>query len=160
MLGGSLVRLLPEVMAWLNKATDNRHELAMVEKQIELQRLKGEQDRATAVTQGEQTRATMEVEGDFKLALANLDAVKDAIKGQFQLTGIRFVDALNFLMRPTTVYYFLFMYGMVKVAKLVVALQTTDPWNAILLCWDADDRATLSGILGFLFLGRVFDKRK
>jgi hypothetical protein len=33
-------------------------------------------------------------------------------------------------------------------------------WDAILKIYDADDRAILSGILAFWFVGRVFDKKQ
>lgn len=149
MLGGGLMRLLPEVLGFLNKKTDNSHELAMLDKQFQL----------------EQTRASARMEevryqGDVDQTIALLDAQREAMTSQMQKTGIRWVDALNFLVRPLTTYYFLVMYGMVKVATLMVALDAMDAWQAILQVWTKDDAAILSGILAFWFVGRVFDKKK
>lgn len=148
MFGGGLMRLLPEVLNFLNKKTDNAHELAMLDKQFQL-----EQFRATS--RMEEVR----FQGDVDQTLALLDAQKVALQSQMQKTGIRWVDALNFLVRPLTTYYFLGFYGLVKIAILVTAMQLTDTWGAILQIWTNDDAAILSGILAFWFVGRVFDKR-
>src|SRR3990172_7091642 len=77
-------------------------------------------------------------QGNIDQVLALLDAQKAALTGQMQPVGIRWVDALNFLVRPLTTYYFLGMYGLVKLAMIVVALRAVDPWLAIIQCWSAD----------------------
>ena len=147
LFGGGIMRLLPEVFALFNKKTDYVHELAMLDRQAELEK-----------TRESSRRETIMVQGDISETLALLDAQKAAITGQMQKTGMWFVDALNFLVRPLTTYFFLLMYGVVKVATLVVALQTMDPWVAIIQCWSPDDGAILSGILGFWFMGRTVDR--
>lgn len=149
MFGGGIMRLLPELFAFLNKKTDNAHELAMLDRQSELEK-----------TRESSRRDTIMVQGDIDQTLALLDAQKSALQGQFQKTGFFIVDALNFLVRPVTAYYFLFFYGLVKLAILIVAMRAADPWVAIIQCWNADDAATLAGILGFYFVGRSFDKQK
>ena len=40
MFGGGIMRLLPEVMALFGKKVDNSHELAMLEKQLEIENQK------------------------------------------------------------------------------------------------------------------------
>lgn len=149
LLSGGLMRVLPELLALWNKATDNKHELAMMDKQLELARFKGQDERETVALQGKI---------DFDLAA--MQATMEGVKAQAQVTGIRWVDALNFLVRPLTTYYFLLMYGVVKVARLVIAIQESNPWVAVITCWTEDDAAILSGILAFWFVGRVFEKRK
>lgn len=160
LLSGGLMRLLPEILNFLNKKTDNAHELAMLDKQIELQKTKAADDRATLEVQGDQARMTVMTEGEIKMQLSQMDAIREALKDQMQKTGFAFVDILNFLVRPGTTCFYLGLYGAVKVATIVIACQMTDPWHAILLCWTDDDKAVLSGILSFWFVGRVFDKRK
>lgn len=149
LLGGGLMRLLPELVGLWNKMTDNKHELAMLDRQIELEK-----------TRGAEQRQTIQVQGDIDQAVALLGAQQAALAGQMQLTGVRWADALNFLVRPATTYFFLLLFGLVKVATIALAFKQTDAWHAILQSWDADDRATLSGILAFWFVGRVFDRRK
>lgn len=149
LLGGGLMRMLPELLGLFNKRTDNAHELAMMDKQIELEKAKGAED-----------RATIQLQGDVNSAVALLDAQKAALQSQMQVTGSKWVDALNFLVRPLTTYYFLAFYGMVKLAMLVIACQSADAWHAILQVWSEDDKTILSGILSFWFVGRIFDKKK
>lgn len=150
MFGGGLMRLLPEFLSFLNKKTDNAHELQMLEKQFQLESTREASKRETIVTQG-----------NVDQMLALLEAQKVALSGQMQKTGITFVDALNFLVRPLTTYYVLLLYGFAKVALFVVALNAGgNIWTAALQVYDAEDRAILSGILAFWFVGRVFDKAK
>lgn len=149
MLFGGLLRLMPEIMAFFNKRTDNAHELAMMDRQLQL----------------DQARSNMriheaEIQGDINQQLALISAQGVALKAQMQKTGIRWVDAINFAVRPLTTYYFLICYGIVKTSMIVVALRTTDPWLSIIQCWSEQDAAILSGILAFWFVGRCFDKKQ
>lgn len=148
MLSGGFLRALPELLGFLNKKTDNAHELAMLDRQFQL-----EQTRASARVH------EVQVQGDIDQTIALLNAQSAAIKSQMQKTGIRWVDALNFLVRPLTTYYFLICYGIVKTAMIVIAVRAVDPWVAIIQCWSEQDAATLGGILSFWFVGRVFDKK-
>lgn len=159
-LGGGILRVVPELIAFFNKKADNSHELAMMDKQIELQKMKGADDRALVAAQGEQTRATVLTEGEIKTQLSQLDAIREALKDQMQKTGFFIIDCLNFLVRPITTYYYLGLYGFVKYAMIQVAMQQADKWGAVKSCWSAEDAAVLAGILSFWFVGRVFDKKK
>jgi hypothetical protein len=150
MLGGGLMRLLPEVFALFKQHGDNQHELAMLDKQIAL----------------EQTRSAMRqdeirTQGQADLNLAEMSALSEALKGQMQLTNMWFIDALNFAVRPTTTYYLLAMYGLAKLAMYQVALlHGVSGWEAILKLYDEEDRAILSGTLAFWFVGRTVDRNK
>jgi len=160
LMGGGLMRLLPELVSLWNKKTDNGHELEMMKLQLEMQRSKAGDDRQTLRDQGEQDRLTIGAKSDAETTLALLDAQKAALESQMKPLGIWWVDALNFLVRPLTTYYFLGMYGLVKLATIMIAIRTTDPWSSIIKCWTLEDAAILSGILGFWFVGRVFDKKQ
>lgn len=150
MLGGGLVRLLPEIFGFLNKKTDNAHELAMMDKQLALEQVRGAN-----------RQAEVELQTTSEQIVHMLDAQAEALKSQMQVTGIRFVDALNFLVRPLTTYYVLALYGLAKVAMFALAVQSgVSGWEAVLRLYDEDDKAILSGILGFWFVGRCFEKRK
>lgn len=149
LLGGGIMRALPELIGLWNKKTDNAHELAMLDKQIQL-----ESTRAAA------RMDEITTQGDIDQVLKLLDAQKSALEGQMQKTGIKVVDALNFLVRPIATYYFLILYGLAKIAMFVLALQAgISGWEAILKLYDNSDRDILAGILAFWFVGRVFDKR-
>lgn len=150
MLGGGLMRLLPEVFAFLNKKTDNAHELAMMDKQAELEK-----------TRSAMRREEIETQGQVDFNIAELNALGEALKSQMQVTGNSLVDTLNFLVRPVTTYFFLLMYALAKLAMFVVAMKSgLDTWETVLKIYDAEDRSILAGILSFWFLGRVFDKAR
>jgi hypothetical protein len=166
-LGGGLIRMLPELIALLHKREDNAHELNMLQKQIELEKLTAADKLATQ---------TLQIGADA--AHDAIAATADALKGQmqllgaqFQITGIRFldglvsllrtgVDVLNMLVRPTTTYYFLALFGLYKSALMGVALKQNDVWQSILQVYTGDDVAILFAILGFWFVGRTFEKQK
>jgi hypothetical protein len=149
MLGGGLMRMLPELIGFMNKKTDNAHELAMLDRQFQLE-----------ATRSAARVHEIEVQGDISQTIALMSAQSEALRGQMQLVGLWWVDAANFLVRPLTTYYFLLFYGIVKMATIVVAMRTVDPWVSIIQCWTEDDAAILAGILSFWFVGRVFDKSK
>ena len=155
------MRLLPELIGLWNKRTDNSHELAMMNVQLELQRSKGADDRALLI---EQSHSALELGDQTNAAagtLALLDAQKEALHDQMQKIGLPWADALNILVRPLTTYYVLFLYGLAKVALFAVAVQSGgNVWAAVLQAYDAEDRAILSGILAFWFVGRIFDKKQ
>lgn len=148
MLGGGLMRLLPEVFALFKQRGDNQHELALLDKQIAL----------------EQTRSAMRqdeirTQGEADMNLAEMNALTEALKGQMQLTNIRWVDGLNFLVRPACTYYLLTLYGLAKAAMYQVAIaHGVSGWEAILKIYDEEDRAILSGVLAFWFVGRSIEK--
>jgi hypothetical protein len=150
LLGGGLMRCLPEILAIFDKKADNDHEFRMLNAQIELEKLKSADKQAEILTQG-----------TIDEAVAGLNAQMEALKGQMQVTGIKVVDVLNFLVRPITTYMFLSMFAVYKAALLAVALSMgANGWNAILQVYGPDDANMLMGILSFWFVGRVFDKKQ
>jgi hypothetical protein len=149
LLGGGLVRAIPELIGLWNKKTDNAHELAMLTGQTKLEELKGANQ-----------QHAIESQGQIDQVLALLEANKAAVSGQMQKVGIKFVDALNFLVRPLVTYYFVGLYGLIKSVMLYVAFHQADRWAAVIACWTPDDAGILAGILGFWFVGRVFDKKQ
>jgi hypothetical protein len=148
-LGGGLMRLLPELLGLLNKRTDNAHELAMLDRQLQF-------EQARMAARKEEVQLTT----DAAQMLALLDAQKSALVGQAQLTGVWWIDALNILVRPLTTYYMLMLYGLAKVALFAVAVGAGGGvWQAVVQVYDQEDRALLTGILSFWFVGRVLDKK-
>lgn len=124
LLGGGALRIVPELIGLWNKKTDNEHELAMLDKQLDLERTK---------SAGQQS--VIESQSYANQMLALIESQKAAMQSQMQKVDIKWVDALNFLVRPLTTYWFLFLYSLVKVMKIVIAFQTTDAWTAIVNCW-------------------------
>ncbi|UMR33158.1 hypothetical protein MJ904_13900 [Massilia sp. MB5] len=161
MLGGGLLRLLPELLGFLNKKTDNAHELAMLERQFQLEQQRVASRSTEHLAAEAAALQRIELQAGAAETLALLDAQKTALCGQMQRLGIWWADALNFLVRPLATYYVLLLYGLAKLAMYVVAVKTgISGWEAILRIYDSEDRAILSGILAFWFVGRVFDKQR
>jgi len=166
MLGGAFVRLLPEIMAFVNKLSDHKQELLMIDKQVELKRLdmeaRKQELQQLGANQAAADAATFNLaveNNDAALERAYLSARKAVNEVQAQKTGIRWVDALNFLVRPLTTYYFLGCYGITKTCLIIVSMQANDPLTAVAGCWTERDESILAGILAFWFLGRVIEKK-
>jgi hypothetical protein len=160
MLGGGFMRMLPELIAFFNKKTDNSHELAMLDKQFQLETTRSEARRAEQREIAMAHMAEVTYQGEAQKMLALLDAQKSALEGQMQKMGIWWVDALNFLVRPLVTYIMVLLYVLAKAATFAVAYHSgIGAWEAILRVYDDEDRAILSGILAFWFVGRVFDKK-
>lgn len=143
---GGVFRILPEVLKWLDKAGERRHEIALLQAEMEFAKIKGE-------IMMRQTEAIMTV--------AELDAMSEAIKeqGQTARAAGRFVAAASALVRPLVTYWFVFMYSAVKIAMLLVAYEQNGSWKEVLIqSWNVEDMALLTMILTFWFVGRVWDK--
>lgn len=147
-LGGALVRALPEGINLLKQKMDYTQEIKLLDRQVELEKTKGAtQENVTAMTTG------------VEQAIALLKSHEAALTGQMQKTGFRMVDALNFLVRPLTTYYLLALYGFFKLATFMVAVNSgTQVWGSIIAVYSQEDFQLLCGVLGFWFMGRVFDK--
>lgn len=149
-LGGALVRVLPELVGFFNKKTDNAHELKLIEAQAKVTVLGTESKMQGIMAQGEVDQMVKAI-----------DAHSLALSAQMQKTGFWFVDTLNFLVRPLTTYYLLFLYGLYKVALFAAALDTgAGTWASVLQVYTVDDFTMLGGVLGFWFIGRAFEKNR
>lgn len=148
LLGGAF-RMAPEVLKWLDRKAERAHELAMLGKNIEADRLRGEQK-----------LAELDVQREIGQVTAGLAALQESVKGQFQLTGVRWLDALNISVRPVITYWFMALYCAAKVAAFVALLGAgATITEAIKASWTEADMALFGGILNFYFIGRVFDKK-
>jgi hypothetical protein len=147
-LTGGLFRLLPEVLKFLDAKSDRAHELARLDKQFEFQKLTGQQKIEEAV-----------VDANAKFDVSALQMMAETMKAQFQVTGNSVIDFITMTLRPIVTYLFVLLYMASKVGMFVVVLQGgLDTWEAIVQLYTTEDRAILSGILTFWFLGRAFDK--
>lgn len=155
MMGGGLMRLLPELLAMFNKRLDNAHELAMLDRQVELEKTRA----TTRASELAAASADLQFKGGVDQFLGILDAQKAALQGQMQRTGIAFVDALNWLVRPLATYYFLACYGIFKTAMMFAAFSQADTWGAITQIYGEDDAAIMSALISFWFVGRSIEKR-
>ena len=147
---GGLFRLAPEFMKWLDKKDDRAHELSMFDKQLEADKLRSQ----LAINE-------VEARGQIVLDAAGLDALKEGIKAQGQMTGVRWIDGLNQSVRPFVTYILLGLYAAAKGSGMVLSYQSGLPLTDVLqAAYTADDMALLGGILNFWFLDRVIRRRQ
>lgn len=146
-LGGGLFRLLPEFLKYFEKRDDRKHELAMFEKQLEADRVKGE-------FASEQARTQLSIE-DVKAMVA-------ATQAQATITGIKIVDAISALMRPLlTFWWCICLYTAALVAQYLYLLsQTGSQVGTILMLWGDQEKAIVASMIGFWFVDRTLRKNK
>lgn len=145
---GGIFRILPEAMKLFDRANERKHELAMVQSEMEFAKIRGE-------IAMRETEATMTV--------AELDAMTEALKGQASMAkaGGKFVSAISALVRPIITYWFVGLYSAYKIAGMVIAHEQGARWLDILRDgWSVDDMAMLNLILTFWFVGRVWERTK
>ena len=147
LLGGAF-RLAPEFLKWLDRLGERGHELAMQDKALEFEKIRGAQ-RMTEIGAG----------ADAAWNTGAIEAFKEAVAGQGRPSGVRWADALSSSVRPVITYWFMALYCAAKTAAFVAALTAGAGWGAAILhAWTEADQALWAGVLNFWFLGRVFDK--
>ena len=147
LLGGAF-RLAPEVLKWLDRSGERKHELAMQDKALEFEKLRGAQRMA---------EIGAAAEGAWNVGA--LEALKESVLAQGRITGVKWVDALSSSVRPVLTYWFMALYCTAKVAAFIGALNGGFDWiDAVDQAWGQADQALWSGVLNFWFIGRVFDR--
>lgn len=145
---GGVFRLAPEVLKWMDRNGERGHELAMQDKALEFEKLRGAS-----------RMAEIGANADAAWNTGAIDALKDAIRTQGEKTGVRWVDALSASVRPVLTYWFMALYCAAKTAAFTAAVTAGAGWGAaVLRAWTEADQALWAGVLNFWFLGRVFDK--
>lgn len=143
---GFVGSIFPELIKWLNKKEDNKHELALTDKQIEMQKLLGTQ----------------------KMEEINVQADIEEFKALHQApatSGIRWVDGLSGSVRPIITYLFFIAYALVKYAQYELLTSpemlpwlgkaVTMDWKAALVqLWTEEDAVLFSTIMAFWFGSR------
>lgn len=143
---GGLFRLAPEVLKWLDRKDERKHELSMFTLQTDLEKVRGQY--------------RME-EKYVEHSTEQLKAIQEAFKEQRQTAKEAgwFVSAISALVRPGITWALFGMYAGVKAAGLSIALASGAPWQDVVLKgWTADDFAMLNMVLTFWFVGRAIEK--
>lgn len=138
---GPLVRMVPEVIKFMDRKNEREHELRMVAASLEADKAKYSAQLGIA-----------ELQADVGIHTAGVAALQEALKGQFQLTGNKWIDGLNMSVRPVITYAFFSLYAGIKFQMLYEGA-------TLLQIWTETDMGLFSGILGFYFMGRVFDRK-
>lgn len=148
-LFGGLFRMAPEVLKWLDRKDERSHELAMFDKQLEADKLKGDQAQQLAATQADAT-----------IGAAEIQAIIEATKAQAVQTGIRWVDAFNTIIRPLlALQWLIVLWPAVVVAGFALAVQTgADPLVALKAAFGVDEKAMAASVASFWLVDRSLRK--
>ena len=147
LLGGAF-RLTPEVLKWFDRQGERVHELAMQDKALEFEKLRGAQ-----------RMSEIGAAADGAWNTGAIETLRDAVRTQGEKTGVVWADALSSTVRPVITYWFMALYCAAKTAAFAAALSAGADWGtAVLHAWTEADQALWAGVLNFWFLGRVFDK--
>lgn len=147
LLGGAF-RLAPEVLKWADRNGERVHELAMQDKALEFEKLRGAQ-----------RMAEIGAAADAAWNTGAIEALKEAVHAQGKRSGVGWADALSSSVRPVITYWFMALYCAAKTAAFAGVISGGSDWGiAVLHAWTEADQALWAGVLNFWFLGRVFDR--
>ncbi len=147
---GGVARLAPEVLKFLDRKSERKHELALGDQQFRL-----------AQIQAQSAIQKADIELMQSQFVAALDAMKEGIKGQAQQTGIKWVDAISATVRPFITYWIFGLYSIAKATQIKLVMASgVSLGEAVNASWSASDDAMLSAVLTFWFIGRVWDKKR
>lgn len=145
-LFGGLFRLAPEILKWLDRKDERKHELEMFRLQTDLEKQRG--------------TFTMEAKyADHSIAV--LDAIKSAFQDQQVAVSraSRWVASVSALVRPGITYILFGMYCLVKLTALVYALRSGGAWHEIIKnSWTAEDFGMLNMVISFWFIDRTLPR--
>lgn len=138
-IGGGAARLLPELLKFLDRWLDRRHEIEMQEIALRFEELH----------QADPQKRDLYAPGATAQFSAGLDALKSAVTEQLH-TGIRWIDIYSSAVRPSVTYALIILYGITKLAQIASA------WPDVGIgVWGNADMALLNGILSFWFMSRA-----
>jgi hypothetical protein len=148
---GGVFRLVPEVIKYFDKKNERQHELAMFDKQCDLEKVRG-QIRLEEIG----------AQRDMAVDVGVMDAFKAAIDQQTEMVKAAggWVASLSASVRPVMTYYLLLLYGVAKTAAIILAYYAGQPMLEVLKnAWGVDDMALLSGVVNYWILDRTLAKR-
>ncbi len=147
LLGGAF-RFAPEVLKFLDRKNERQHELAMFERQVDLEK-----------TRGQQRLQEIGAEHAMAVDAGVIDAFKSAIDQQSEMVKAAggWVASLSASVRPVMTYYLLGLYGAYKTALIVLA--PGNGWSAIVSVYGPEDLAMLAGVINYWMMDRTLKQR-
>jgi hypothetical protein len=140
---GFLGSAFPQLLKQFQEAQDRRHELAILDRQMEVQR-QGHSQRLEEIAT---TTASQEMQALYTAA-ANEPA------------GYKWVEALRASVRPILTYAFFMLFAAVKIAGLyqMLRLDGMALASALPLLWDVETQTLFAAIIAYWFGQRAFGK--
>lgn len=137
-IAGFVSSIIPEVVKYFKDVNDKKHELAILDKQI----------------QYNQTAASRSLE---EIHISR-DIQEQASLYATYKTEITWVDAVNGLVRPILAYSFFITYMIVKYLQYAAISRISHVIEYIEIIWSTDDQAIFAGIISFYYGQRTFQK--
>ena len=148
---GGMFRLAPEVIKFLDKKNERQHELAMFDRQCDLEKMKGDQKLAEV---GAQREAAIDT--------GVLQALNGIIQQQTELAKAAggWVAALSASVRPIVTYWVLTLWTFIHAWFAFNAWAAgAAPIEVFKTMMTADFAALVSGTINYWFLDRTLSKR-
>lgn len=141
---GFLSSTFPEFLKLFRDSQDRKHELAILDRQMEQQRL-GHSHRLEEIQIAADVAETQAL-----YSYAN------------HPTGSPWVEALQASVRPVITYAFFLVFAVVKVSALATLLQTDGVTLAVALqaTWDEETQALFAAVMSFWFGSRQISKMR
>lgn len=149
---GGLFRLAPEALKWLDRRNERQHELAMFDRQCQLEQQRGAQK-------------LQEIGAQHGMAVDTgaMDALQAAITQQTEMVkaaGPGWVAALSASVRPVVTYWVLGIWSFVHVWFAWQGwLAGMPPAEVFRLAMSADMAALVAGTINYWFMDRTLAKR-
>ena len=132
---GFIGSIIPEIIKIIKSHKENLHELAILDKKIELSKI-------------EQNN-----KNNFQEPIEKIDFVQRC-EEKFES---KWVESLNATVRPVIAYGFFIIYLFVKIVKYKIIAQH-NMIHVIDVIWELEDQASFAGIISFYFGQRTFRK--
>lgn len=148
---GGLFRLIPEAVKYFDRKDERKHELAMFDRQCELEK-----------TRGEIKLAEINAQRDATIDAGVIQAMQSAVEQQSEMTKAAggWVASLSASVRPIVTYWILGLWTFVHAWYAVAAWQSGAPAGDVFrLMMSADFSALVAGTLNYWFLDRTLAKR-
>ena len=147
---GGLFRLAPEILKWMDRKDERKHELDMINANMKADQLRAEQ-----------ILKQIDAEADVILGKAEMDAIIAATKAQGQKSGVKWIDGFNSLLRPLIAFWWVIvLYSgalVVQFYALVWKFHESVP-VAVLTVFGEQEKAIALSIIGFVFVDRSIRK--
>ena len=137
-IAGFISSLIPEILKFFKDQNDKKHELSILDRQIEHNKQN-------------QSRSLEEIH-------ISRDLTEQASLYSTYKSGINWVDALNSSVRPVLAYCFFLMYFFVKYIQYKAIKASAILVEYLDIIWNIDDQAIFAGIISFYFGQRTFSK--
>ena len=141
---GFISSTFPDLLKLWQDKQDRKHELQILDRQMEQMRL-GHNQRLDEIV----------INADVKQSLA-------LYKHDSQPSGVTWVDGLRASVRPVITYGFFILFAWVKLSAVVLLMNQNGLSinEALMQIWDAETQALFAGILSFWFGSRSLAKRR